>query len=84
MSETAALPGLDPLYPWIEKVFPLPNGRKRSKRSAQDLAKRYNLPVVRVGWLTFVDPALAAERLRQAQLREQTLRGRGRPQSKTA
>jgi hypothetical protein len=79
MSEMPGLPGLEPYYPWADANFPLPNGKQRSKRGKQLIAKRHNLPVVYVGWCAFIDPALAAERLREAQLSDRTPRGRGRP-----
>jgi hypothetical protein len=75
----AAIGELVDYYPWVDKNLPLVNGKKRSKRSAQALAKRYDFPIVRIGWNAFIDIEKAAERLRQAQLADRTPRGPGRP-----
>jgi hypothetical protein len=83
MSDLAALPGLVPYYTWAEANLPLPSGKKRSRRSAQDITKRYNLPLVRLGLCAFIDVEKAAERLREAQLTDRTPRRVGRPAKRT-
>jgi hypothetical protein len=84
MSGMPGLPGLVPYYAWVDEHLPLPNGRKRSKRSAQVIAQRYNLPLVRLGLGAVIDTEKAAHQLREAQLTDRTPRGRGRPQGKVA
>jgi hypothetical protein len=66
---------------FVPNCLPLPDGSRRTKRSAQQLAKQYNFPLVKVGLVTFIDPVIAAERLREAQLAKAFSfpRGRGRP-----
>jgi hypothetical protein len=79
--------GLVPFYDVFVPEHLTINGRRRSKRSAQDVAKRHNLPLVRIGHNVFIDPVVAAERLREAQLAQladRTPRGRGRPRGKAA
>jgi hypothetical protein len=66
MSKSIA--GLEPLEDFMEDCLPLTNGKPRSKRSEQELVQRYNLPVVKIGHRRFIDPILAAERLREDQL----------------
>jgi hypothetical protein len=71
--------GLVPFYDvFVPEHLPI-NGKRRSRRSAQVVAKKYNLPLVRVGHNVFIDPVVAAERLREAQLVDPRPRGRGRP-----
>jgi len=57
----------------------LADGGRRIKRSAQQLAKKHGFPLVKIGLVTFIDPVIAAERLREAQLAERAPRPRGRP-----
>ena len=83
MSEGFA--GLEPLGPFMAKHFPLSNGKPRGKRSEQKLIKEFDIPVIRINKLRYVDPAMVAERLREIAMtqRRQTPQ-RGRPKSKTA
>jgi hypothetical protein len=74
--------GLIPYYEeFVPEHFPLPNGKARGKRSAQQIAKEFNLPLIRVKQLTFIDPVLAAQRLREVAMTpsRETPRRRGRP-----
>jgi hypothetical protein len=64
---------------FVPNCLPLADGSRRTKRSAQQLAKKYNFPLIKIGLVTFIDPVIAAERLREAQLAERMPRGRGRP-----
>jgi hypothetical protein len=64
---------------FVPKCLPLSDGTPRGRRSAQKLAKAFNLPLIRVGDVVLIDPLIAAERLREAQLSERMPRGRGRP-----
>jgi len=50
---------------FIPRYLPLAGGRPRSRRSAQVIAKEYNLPIIRVGTIAFIDPVEAAARLRE-------------------
>jgi hypothetical protein len=49
------------------------------RRWAQMLAKRHNFPLVRLGRAVYIDPELAADRLRAAQLGGREPRRPGRP-----
>ena len=60
---------------FIPEQLPLPSGKRRSRRSAQSIAVKYKLPVVWVGKCAFIDPELAAEILRKAQLGGRGMRG---------
>jgi hypothetical protein len=72
--------GLVPYYTqFVPEHLPKANGEPRGKRSAQQIAKRYNLPLIRLGYNTFIDPEKAAERLREAQLSDREPRRPGRP-----
>jgi hypothetical protein len=67
--------------------FKLPDGEPLKKRSQQILAKKFRLPLIRVGRTNLIDPALGDERLRQYALeqlerKEAAPRGRGRPRSR--
>jgi hypothetical protein len=65
---------------FVPEFLPLPSGKLRSRRSGTHLADKYNLPLVKMGRSIFIDPELAAQRLRDAQLPEsEPRRGRGRP-----
>jgi len=66
---------------FVPNCLPLAGGGRRTKRSAQQLAKQYNFPLIKIGLVTLIDPVIAAERLREAQLSEKRAvpRGRGRP-----
>jgi len=79
--------GLVPYYEeFVPDHFPLANGKPRGRRSAQKIAKEYNLPLIRVKKLTFIDPELAAQRLREVAMtpgREPLRRGRPRKTPKT-
>jgi hypothetical protein len=75
-----ALSGLIPLYPFIEQHLPKSDGKPRSKRSAQLIVKKFNLPVVYVGWLALIDPELAAQRLREHMV-DREPRKPGRPRT---
>jgi hypothetical protein len=71
--------GLVPYYEFVRRHLPLPNGKPRSRRSAQQIAQHYNLPLVRIKNLAFIDEELAAERLREVAMtprREEPRRGR--------
>jgi hypothetical protein len=75
--------GLVPYYEeFVPDHFVKSNGKPVGKRSAQILAKRYNLALVRLGNSVFIDVAETAERLRKAQLADREPRGRGRPAGK--
>jgi hypothetical protein len=78
-----AFGGLVPYYEeFVPEHFPLPDGTPRGRRSAEKIAKRYNLPLIHVHKITFIDPVMAAERLREfaTPKREQPPRKpRGRP-----
>jgi hypothetical protein len=77
--------GLVPYYTeFVPEHLPKINGKPRSRRSAQKIAVQYGLPVIRVGHNAFIDPELAAEVLREAQLIDRKPRGRGRPAGKAA
>jgi hypothetical protein len=80
MTDDSGFGGLIDYYDEFVPVYlPLPNGKPRSRRSAQKVAISYNLPIVRVGWRAFIDPELAAQRLRETQLRARVKPQRGRP-----
>ena len=64
---------------FIPNVLPLPNGQRRSRRSAQKIAVKYRLPVVWIARRAFIDPELAADILRKAQLVDRKPQGPGRP-----
>jgi hypothetical protein len=81
--------GFGGLVPYFEKFvpehFPLSGGKQRGRRSAQKIAKEFNLPLIRVKKLVFIDPELAAQRLREVAMapgREQPRRGRPSKTSK--
>ena len=64
---------------FMPRHFPLPDGTPRSKRSGERIAKRYNLPLIRVNKVTYIDPIMAAQRLREIAMmppRETPRRGR--------
>ena len=72
--------GLIPYFEeFVPKYLPKSNGKPRSRRSAQDIADRYNLPLVRIALRAFIDPQIAAEQLKAAQIRERAAPRRGRP-----
>jgi hypothetical protein len=58
--------GLKPWNLFCDAHFPKPNGKPRSKRSRQDIAKRYGFTLVRIGNQNFVDEEFEGERLRRA------------------
>jgi hypothetical protein len=67
--------------------FKLPDGEPLKKRSQQILAKKFRLPLIRVGRTSLIDPVLGDERLRQYALeqlakKEAAPRGRGRPRGR--
>jgi hypothetical protein len=64
---------------FIPEVLPLPNGERRSQRSAQKIAVQYKLPAVWIARRAFIDPVLAADILRKAQLVDRAPQGPGRP-----
>jgi len=66
---------------FVPNCLPLADGTRRTKRSAQQLAKKYNFPLIKVGLVTFIDPVVAADRLREMQLAERAPRVRGRPRN---
>ena len=55
---------------FVPEYLPKSNGKPRSRRSAQAIAKRYNLPLVRIALRSFIDPQIAAEQLKAAQIRK--------------
>ena len=60
--------------------FRLPNGEPVKKRSQQLIAKRYQLPVIRIGHSCLIDPEAADERLRELAVgQESFIPKRGRP-----
>jgi hypothetical protein len=73
--------GLVPYYDeFIPKHFPLSGGKPRGRRSAQKIAKEFNLPLIRVKQIVLIDPDMAAQRLREMQLTpRREARKRGRP-----
>jgi hypothetical protein len=78
MSETFG--GLVDYYnDFVPRCLPRTDGAPRTRRSAQQLAKAFNFPLIRVGYTVLIDPVIAAERLREAQLSERAPRRRGRP-----
>jgi hypothetical protein len=75
-----AFAGLVPYYTeFVPQHFVKADGKPVGKRSAQIFARRYRLPLVRVGSITFIDVEKAADRLRE-QL-EPPRRGPGRPRA---
>jgi hypothetical protein len=69
---------------YAEERFKRPNGVPLKRRSKQILAKKFRLPLIKVGWTTLIDPEAGDERLRQYALeqlekKEGAARGRGRP-----
>jgi hypothetical protein len=62
----------------------LKNGNARTRRSAQDIAKKYSFPIVRVGLRAFIDPDLAAQHLIEAQIHDRAAPRRGRRPRKIA
>lgn len=79
MSEVAGLPGFVPYYQWVEANLPLPSGKKRSRRSAQDIAKRFGLPLVRIGLCAFIDLEKVAAVLRERERQQRPDRMPRRP-----
>jgi hypothetical protein len=73
--------GLQDYYKeFVPTHFPLASGKPRSRRSAAALAERHNLPLVRMGHISYIDPELAAQQLREDQLFGRApYRGPGRP-----
>ena len=72
--------GLQPYSEFVSQHFPLASGKPRSRRSAAFLVQKHNLPLVRMGHIAYIDPELAALRLREAQLiGPEPRRGPGRP-----
>jgi hypothetical protein len=65
---------------FVRKYLTKKNGDPVGERQAQILVKEHNLPVIRVGSVVWVDPDIAAQRLREQQLfGREPRRGRGRP-----
>jgi hypothetical protein len=60
--------GLEPYYEFASRVFSRADGSPIGRRAAQKIAKKYNLPLIRMGNSAFIDPAIAAEQLRAMQL----------------
>ena len=61
---------------YAPKRFP----RAKSRRTQQDLAKRYRLPLIRVGYNVLIDPIAGDNRLRElAKHQEPEQRRLGRP-----
>jgi hypothetical protein len=82
---SAAFGGLVPFYEkFVPEVLGKPDGGAIGRRGAQLIAKKYNLPLIRIGNAVFIDPVLAAERLREAQLNGTEPRRRGRPRKTVA
>jgi hypothetical protein len=86
MSDTAAdatapsFGGLMLYEEFVQKFLLKKNGDPVGERQAQILAKEHDLPLIRVGSCVWIDPLLAADRLRQAQIFDrEPRRGRGRP-----
>jgi hypothetical protein len=77
--------GLVPYYEeFIPRHFPLSGGKPRGRRSAQKIAKAFNLPLIRVGHVVLIDPEVAAHRLRETQLTpSREPRRPGRPRKNT-
>jgi hypothetical protein len=74
--------GLVPYYDvFVPQYLTKTDGSPVGRRQAQIIAQVHNLPLVRLGNNCWIDPELAAERLREAQIfaREEPRRGRGRP-----
>ena len=52
------------------------------KRSLQTKVKQFNLPIIRTGWSTLIDPQAGDDRLREyARGAPEPRRGRGRPRT---
>src|SRR5215472_19147759 len=68
-------PGLVEYYnEFVPQNFTKRSGKPVTRRRAQQYAKQYNFPLVRIGHKTLIDPMIAAERLRQAQLQQSPAR----------
>jgi hypothetical protein len=84
VSDMPGLPGLVPYYEWVAVNLPLPSGKVRSRRSAQSLAKKLGLPLVRIGLCAFLDLERASAVLRENQQPpDRTPRRPGRPPGAT-
>jgi len=69
-------------YEFVPRFLKKRNGEPVGRRAAQKLARKYNFPLIRIGYCTYIDVDLAAERLRRAQLGDDRQpRRRGRPPS---
>jgi hypothetical protein len=72
-------------YEFVPRFLKKRNGEPVGRRAAQKLARKYNFPLVRIGYCIYIDVDLAAERLRRAQLGDDRQpRRRGRPRKNGA
>ena len=81
-TDSAAAPSLVDYYrEYAPARFRHPNGEPVRRRSQQLLAKRYRLPLIRIGNSCLIDPAAADRRLRELALHQEPERRRGRPRT---
>jgi hypothetical protein len=71
--------GLTPWDEFVDKHFPLPDGRKRGRRSRQKIARECGFHLIRIARHNFVDEQYEADRLREISQRDMLPRGPGRP-----
>jgi hypothetical protein len=65
----SGFPGLVEYYDeFVPQNFTKRSGKPVTRRRAQQYAKEFNFPLVRIGYHTFIDPVIAVDRLREAQL----------------
>jgi hypothetical protein len=68
-----------PFKDWFDQRFAKPDGSAYSERQRSTIVKRYQLPLIKVGWNKLIIPAQADQRLAElAKFREERPR-RGRP-----
>jgi hypothetical protein len=71
--------GLTPWDEFVDKHFPLPDGRKRGRRSRQKIARECGFHLIRIARHNFVDEQYEADRLRKIAQQDMLPRGPGRP-----
>jgi hypothetical protein len=71
-----------PLIPYHTEYCPPRFPQARTIRARQKIAKKYRLPIVRVGRATLIDEALADARLQELALYRDAPPRRGRPRER--
>jgi hypothetical protein len=82
MSEEPAAPEIVDFNQWFDATLRKPDGEPYSERQKRAIAKRYSLPVIKVGWVPKIDPAAANRRLAELARKpseQPQRRGPGRP-----